>query len=276
MTKYLLAAGCSYTDANWKSNLELDYDCSFKKWPELLGNKLDLPVVNLGKSGIDNSMIFNNALKKIVEDHENIRLVCIGWTESLRFNLYHKIYCNFLEAVSPKMSLSVLNTQKKQKSIEAAFPFYKWIFERTMDNQPPENSKNLINTAVRDWLDMIHMLTLICEKYEIPIIHAPMISTINRNHFHDFESKMGIQTKWDLTGAAKMIYNLMMDDYNHLDTDKIIGWPVSELLDGFDVSTLIRKDIDKYAVSNLDTHPSALGHEKIAELYYEKYKEIYV
>ena len=276
MTKYLLAAGCSYTDANFKSNIELDYDCSFKKWPELLSNKLNMPVVNLGKSGIDNDMIFNNALKKIVEDHENIRLVCIGWTESLRFNLYHKIYYNFLEAVSPKQRLSVQNTEKKQKSIEAAFPLYKWIFKHFMDNQPPEHSKNLINIAVRDWLDMIHMLTSICEKYEIPIIHMPMLSNINRHHFREFELKMGIQTKWDIKGSAKMIYNLMMDDYNHLDTDKIIGWPVSELLDGFDFSTIINNNIDKYALSKLDTHPNANGHEKIAELYYEKYKEIYV
>ena len=57
---YLLASGCSWTDARYKSMILPNYDCSFAKWPELLGKKLNIPkVINVGESGASNDFIFN-------------------------------------------------------------------------------------------------------------------------------------------------------------------------------------------------------------------------
>ena len=56
----LLAVGCSYTNEYFKSKAHPEMDCSFTKWPTILGSQLGFDnVVNLGRSGNTNDAIFN-------------------------------------------------------------------------------------------------------------------------------------------------------------------------------------------------------------------------
>ena len=77
---YVLAVGCSYTDPDFKSNkVEHEY---FPKWPELLGKKLNKPVVNLGRSGASNDWIEKTVIDRIINDGYNIDLIAIGFTQT--------------------------------------------------------------------------------------------------------------------------------------------------------------------------------------------------
>ena len=55
--KTLLAVGCSLTDEKFESMAHPELDCSWPKWPEVVGKKLGYNVVNLGKSGNSNENI---------------------------------------------------------------------------------------------------------------------------------------------------------------------------------------------------------------------------
>ena len=73
---YLLAAGCSYTDANFKSDVDPTIDCSFPKWPELLGNRLGISeVVNVGRSGASNEYMFEQCYDQIIAKKPKLGLV---------------------------------------------------------------------------------------------------------------------------------------------------------------------------------------------------------
>ena len=51
MKKYLLVSGCSWGDPNFISTEHPDMDTSWPKWPEILGEKLNLNVINMCRSG---------------------------------------------------------------------------------------------------------------------------------------------------------------------------------------------------------------------------------
>ena len=85
MRKVLLVSGCSWTDQNFKSDIYRNLDTSWPKWPEILGNKLGMEVINLGQSGGGNEFIHGSLVDKIVSmDKDTIGLVMAAWTGSER------------------------------------------------------------------------------------------------------------------------------------------------------------------------------------------------
>ena len=71
----LLAVGCSYTNEHFKSGAHPEMDCSFTKWPTILGSQLGFDnVVNLGRSGNSNDAIFKSAQDYII-DHK-VDMIC--------------------------------------------------------------------------------------------------------------------------------------------------------------------------------------------------------
>ena len=79
--KKLIVSGCSYTDKNWYSDFYPELDTSWPKWPELLGKKLNMEVVNLGKSGAGNEYIYHSLLDYVCSTPtEQIGLVIPAWT----------------------------------------------------------------------------------------------------------------------------------------------------------------------------------------------------
>jgi hypothetical protein len=60
-------------------------DTSWKKWPEILAEKLELNLVNVAWSGSGNQYIYTSLLDKIVElDVNDIALVIAGWSKGCR------------------------------------------------------------------------------------------------------------------------------------------------------------------------------------------------
>lgn len=83
--KYLIVSGDSFTDKNMRSAAYPDMDTSWPKWPELLGKKLNMEVINLAYSGSGNEYIFST-LQDCVMDipKERIGLVVAAWSQAQR------------------------------------------------------------------------------------------------------------------------------------------------------------------------------------------------
>ena len=84
--KTLLAVGCSLTDEKLESMFHPEMDCSWPKWPEIVGKKLGYNVVNLGESGNSNDAIFKSAQDYII-DHK-VDMICALWTQGHRLNIH--------------------------------------------------------------------------------------------------------------------------------------------------------------------------------------------
>ena len=81
MRKVLLVSGCSYTDKTFRSDFHPHIDTGWPKWPELLGKKLDMEVINYGYCGSGNEYIYSSLLDHLTSNPiENIGLVIPGWS----------------------------------------------------------------------------------------------------------------------------------------------------------------------------------------------------
>ena len=85
MKKTLLVSGDSYTDNDFRSSCYPDMDVSWPKWPELLGKKLNMKVINLAQAGSGNGYIYSRLLDTIQEiPKEEIGLVIAAWSQAMR------------------------------------------------------------------------------------------------------------------------------------------------------------------------------------------------
>ena len=81
MRKVLLVSGCSYTDKTFRSDFHPNIDTGWPKWPELLGKKLDMDVVNYGYCGSGNEYIYSSLLDHLTSNPiKDIGLVIPGWS----------------------------------------------------------------------------------------------------------------------------------------------------------------------------------------------------
>ena len=79
MRKILLVSGCSYTHKDWCSDFHDIGPNAWPFWPEILGKKLDMEVINLAQSGAGNEYIYFSLLDKIATI-DNIGLVIPAWS----------------------------------------------------------------------------------------------------------------------------------------------------------------------------------------------------
>ena len=95
MRKVLLVSGCSYTDKTFRSDFHPNIDTGWPKWPELLGKKLDMDVVNYGYCGSGNEYIYSSLLDHLTSNPiKDIGLVIPGWSRVPRrdFNVGNRKY----------------------------------------------------------------------------------------------------------------------------------------------------------------------------------------
>lgn len=85
MKKYLIVSGCSWGDPNFISTEHPEMDTFWPKWPEILGEKLNLNVINLCRSGQGQEYIYSTLIDKIQTiPKEEIELVIPAWTTAPR------------------------------------------------------------------------------------------------------------------------------------------------------------------------------------------------
>ena len=85
MKKYLLVSGCSWGDPNFISTEHPDMDTSWPKWPEILGEKLNLNVINMCRSGQGQEYIYSSLIDKIQTiPTDQIELIIPAWSTAPR------------------------------------------------------------------------------------------------------------------------------------------------------------------------------------------------
>lgn len=240
-SKYILAAGCSFTDEKFKSMFHPEMDVSFDKWPTILGDNLELLVKNVGACGIDNTQIYHRAVADIIENHDKIELVVIGWTGHKRFVTYDKQNHN------PEVYVRKTDKFYNDQSFKgAAMNYYHWL----------ENNDYMGSTPFEVLFSRMYLIQKLCDDFGIKHIQASLCGGFSREP--------------DLSKT----FNRVIDSpsFEKVNPSNIIGWPFLNTLGGFEFNMISRVNV----LSKEDRHPNAKGHEEIAKLYYEKYKEIYL
>jgi|GEM_PF-2157977 len=264
-SKYILAAGCSFTDKNfWSPVMGRDFDCSFPKWPEILGEYLDLDVKNIGLCGVGNDYITSQLIQHILKDPTNIELVVVGWTEIQRFGLLD-IY-----RFNPMTSLyRPENYEKFTKQTKAVIPLFKHLYGEFLIDRTFKDHTNLYTEQVIYWFKQMWQIQELCKALNIKFIMAPLCGNISLEKYRQVENSFDSEIPW--TEVEWHIAYGRINALYDLDKKHYVGYPFLKSLHGF----LLNDKIKGKEISDLDSHPNAEGHELIARKYYEQYSKAY-
>ena len=263
-SKYILAGGCSFTDPNFLSIPHPDMDCSWPKWPEVLGEYLNLKVVNIAKSGVGNDYITSQLIQNILKDHANIELVVVGWTEIQRFGILDIYRFNPMTSLYRPESYEQFTEQTK-----AVIPLFKYLYGKFLIDRTFKDYTNLYTEQVTYWFKQMWQVQELCKVLNIKFIMAPICGSITLAKYHQIENSFDSKIPW--TEVEWHIAYGRINELYDLDKNHYIGYPFLKSLHGF----LLNDKIKGKEISDLDLHPNAEGHEYIARKYYEQYSKVY-
>lgn len=234
MRKYLLVSGCSFTTDDYVSLKHPQLACDWPKWPELLGEKLDMPVINVGKSGAGQEYIFSTLAENIVKYGDQIGLVIAAWSQ----------------------------IQRKDYATTNSLGQQKWMSSHI------ENKGDAIYFMNKS-MQYFYMFQLLCEKYNLKYKQFCMIEP-----WKDYMKDQPIMQKSKHVDLGALQRKFVDNPfYDLIDKKHFIGWPIdNDVKDyAFNMQDLItkRRKIKSLQISDYDVHPNALGHEKYAEFIYE-------
>lgn len=269
-SKYILSVGCSYTDPNFKSLYYPEFDASYDKWPDLVGDYLNLPAKNLARSGVDNEYIFTKAVEDIILNHKSIELVVLGWTEWHRFNVYENHFHN------PATTIRRLHLEDNAFSnewMDATKDYYVWLF-RDIGKKPPFAKTNIVRAGLENLFNRIFLIQELCNTFNIKHIQMSLSGSVNRWYQH-YAQFLGEDFQWRPDNET---FQAMMHCKSFLEVDgsHVVGWPFLESFKGFEYNILPGVRDPEIVVGPKDPHPNKEGHKKIAQYFIEKYKEIYL
>jgi hypothetical protein len=238
--KYLIVSGDSNTAYDFDSISHPDMDFSYKKWPELLAEKLGMKCINVAKCGQGNEFIYTTLRDEIVkiEDKSQIGLVIPAWSQAPR-----------------KDYKEVRNWSAVRINTHGNLP---WWVQRSLGY----------------YLDF----QILCERYNIPYVQFQMIELFEHYLQGIMPSQTDIHFGADPKAQAtypgnktkdeSSILKSIMDYEKILDTSKFMGWPPVKKLGGWRFKDHLDLWSDKNSprrVSPLDNHPNELGHIAICD-----------
>ncbi len=242
MKKYLIVSGDSFADRNFRSAAHPEMDVSWPMWPELLAEKLDMRLINLGKSGQGNEYIYS-ALQDTIEefkDKNEIGMVVVGWSQCFRMD-YQDVGGE-------------------------------WCTERI---NPYGDVFSWIQKSLRIYKSLEYM----CERYNIPYVQTQMIPMyidwLRGLAPTDQEVMFGGKDIWDdrteYPGDWKVdiieIQKLLLKYDYRINHNNFIGWPIARAIGGYALSIQELGVVGSpYIISDYDGHPNALGHKKLTEV----------
>jgi hypothetical protein len=270
--KILLAAGCSYTDANFKSRdntIPEDKKGGWPMWPELVAKEFNLEVINYGKRGKGNGYILEQILNGLSIYKDRVDTVAVLLTAAERYNFFNM-------ALDPSVDLDVYLDLKTNVDDRG-----QWILDwfDTIGGTININywksegfSTDTYKYIVDHYFFNILSLIKMCEAYKVKLVIMQGIRPI---HYavYDRLYKAGEIThpgpdpktvgKWALDS---FLFQEIENNYS----DKIIGWPILDIIGGFWYD-LNRNN--SAIISEKDFHPNASGQMDIASYYIKKMKQ---
>ncbi len=272
--KSLIVSGDSNADKRFRSACYPALDTSWPKWPELLGEKLNMKTFNTALGGAGNEYIFSRLQAAIMntEDKSQIGLVVAGWSQCHR-----------------------LDWQNEHDNT-----VFGWKNQRVAEHG------NLIGW-MRKTLRYQLALKVMCDAFDIPYIQFQIIHPYSsfieglqptEDQIMFGGKKMNVDREeypGDKSEDLKKLVSVILAYDKHLGQDgKFIGWPVSNRYHalrskidkdgndlGFDVLTKLwwagvtRDERLKYIIDELDVHPNAKGQERIADFLEKEIEKIY-
>lgn len=251
--KYLIVSGDSNTTWDFDSISHPDMDFSYKKWPELLGEKLGMKVINVARSAQGNEYIYTTLRDEIVKitDKSEIGLVIAAWSQAPRKD-YKEVKQDFL--------------------LDKTFDVRKgWRAARVNTHG---NLPGWVQKSLGHYLDF----QILCERYNLPYVQFQMIELFEHYINGIQPSQTDIHYGADPNTRSKYPGNKNKDEASilkfileyeaKLDTSKFMGWPPVKELGGWRFKDKLDLWSDKNSprrVSRFDNHPNKLGHIAVCD-----------
>tara|TARA_R110000796_G_scaffold82798_1_gene181697 strand:+ start:468 stop:1409 length:942 start_codon:yes stop_codon:yes gene_type:complete len=279
----LLAVGCSYTNEYFKSKAHPEMDCSFTKWPTILGSQLGFDnVVNLGKSGNSNDAIFKQTQDYIIDNNNKVDMICVLWTTVGRLNVHDMSNINWNATYNSKFQKTAEGAPKTTYpgKIEPKDPF-------TIKTMRIFNLEKFTDIVENNWIKLIHehlrnifMLNQFSRYNNIPIYHmqgvpayVPYLSTLPGpsgpgDSYPDWMEWYYPSLEWRERKRKEYLKALMRSKYFNIleEQTNIWGWPFERELAGTHINS---EFTEEHIISEKDKHPNAKGHQLIASKFME-------
>lgn len=271
---YLLAGGCSFTDANFYSPKG---GSNYPKWPALLAKKLNISkTVNTGMAGGSNEHMFGSVIDDIATSRPNIvTLLMTSWDRVTPYGWPvnpFEVAALLIEKEQPSGNISVDDIATLLDHGKEEWLLSRYVIKHHMT----------INEIINSNLRMLYALQEICKEQSIPLLVAQAFEPIR----YSSTTKLGLidLNPYDSKIKFQMFFSKAVLDsvyFNKIDWDKIsIGGPFFEEINGQHMNDIIWKrsapDVREQLWIPNDGHPSAKGHEAIAQIFYDEYQKRYV
>ena len=238
----IITGGCSFTDKYMPNNIR-PKPLDFKMWPEVIGEKLDCEVINVGKCGFGNQAIYHTTLNAIMNN--KVDHVFVMWSAWTRQDFLIDSLASSAR-VSGDVGGDYISIHPFSSKIKEGAAM-KWYGESFGKNFPHKhmggmgfsasmpNIKQLIYTNI----NYMYSMQVICEKLNIRYTACQAMDT-------------------------DILPSLLIKHPNLEHMKNFYGWPVDKKLGGFTMVDLLREKYDKsFKVSEFDSHPNEIGHKFI-------------
>lgn len=247
----IVVSGCSFTDKNFKSDVHLNLDTSYKKWPELI--KFKGNVINVGRSGADNITIINNVFDEMYKNPHIDRIV-IALSSWFRFSTPDRDF----HPITYKRYTQDPTIREKFKFKPRIYDFmdyhkkYYDIFDGLNDN----NLKHLCEISIDNTLRHLWLLYNICKIKNIKLHIFQMLSSTQLTN-KSFDNLILLHEKF----CRYLIGHPLFTDIENLKDVDLIGWPFESDIGGDFCDNYLNEE---HRISKFDSHPNAKGHRAIA------------
>ena len=298
MRKKLIVSGCSFTEKAFRSVSYPDRSFDFKKWPELLAEKLGMECVNLAFSGAGNRFILSSLTDAIIRTpKEEIGLVIAAWSQSNRDD--YQIFKDTDRMFFNERFIKGFRWMNERK--DRPGDVFGWTRETILGYIQFQNLCERYNLPYKQfqmislfegWLagliETEEQIKRRLEREHGRVLSAEEIEDLKRNegpdrHEYQIISKKGKKTS-DVREDRHLLAKLLSSYDQYIDQKNFLGWPGIRYMGGHTIENkclmreVKRPDgkfrhhevIEDLVVGFLDRHPNKHGHEKIMEYIYEQ------
>jgi hypothetical protein len=290
--KLLIAGGCSYTNENYMTNDSRlpQIRGNWKMWPEWMGEKLGLKVINTAESGNGNETILHDVLEKIHMYKDRVDTVAVMWTGFDR----KRIFAGY--DVNP-IAQAIMSLNLDPAWQDGEHPFY-WLDRLGMPNigrnfLASEDFYKVRNDFIRYSIeDSLRSMLTLAETCKMHGIKLVMMTGLFPFDYYKMEElrELGVITcppgqSVDTTEkevVSKFLNNPFFASIDNNYKDNFIGWPMFWRLDGTYFDNMIQTGEgeftgkpEDYRVSDIDGHPNAKAQELISRVFLDRHGELY-
>ena len=290
--KLLITGGCSFTDANFKTlHSSVDQPAeSWVMWPEYLGDKLNLDVLNTAESGSSNEKIFHETMSKIIQYRDRVDTVAILWTEFDRSRFY---------GIVEWMPIAEARITYEESSDDPRRTGFEWRNDIGLSNVAINFFKSkrfwsirddFIKNCIHDSLRYILMMAEYCKAYNIKYIFMQGLNPLQYQVLNNLAQSMPMNTQPNgelpLTYKEDYINHFIKNEwFNNIDRiheKNMVGWPFEPHLNGYFLDFMryngmkpFEKSKEHYFVSDEDLHPNAEAQTLISQIFHERWTKLY-